>query len=493
VSNGEAPRTDVAATAARAIRNPTPNGPDGNMNALRTYGWFALAGLSSVAALGLMATESPWAIAAQLVAVLAVCGGLIQRNTLQGALVTTAAAVVMNGYLLQRKIDASSGSSACAINAVFDCDKVNTSPWSMIGTVPVTLLGLAGYGGLLAALLLAPNKPPKRSPDVDRLIVGFAAPSFAFSLFLGYQSKVVGAFCLVCLSIYAATALLLWAGLRGLKLQQASFSEGMALIPFRREGLVFAGVGVVVLSYGHGAYQDATRLPTLPFQAPKSPGDEKPADPIAELATLYSAAKKAVVSDGTEAILGPKEARFHVFEFADFGCPHCAEAEKELTALLAAQADVAVHFKAFPLSGVCNPVLADPRRTETSDPRCDAALAAECANQQGKFGDFAHLLFANQGGPEAFAKDNLTFFAKQVGLDLAAWENCNADPATLARVKARAQEGGDAGVMGTPTLFVDGLIPGEQLRMERGTMGLKLLLEAARQGVTLQKPAGPGR
>ena len=463
------------------------------MNALRTHGWFALAGLSFLAALGLMATSSPWAIVAQLTTLLALCGGLIQRNTLQGALVTAASAVLMNGYLLQRKIDASSGTSACAINAVFDCDKVNTSAWSMVGSVPVTLLGLAGYGGLFVALLLAPNKPPQRSPHIDRLIVAFAAPSFAFSLFLGYQSKVIGAFCLVCISIYAATGLLLWAGLRGLALQQASFAEGMALIPFRREGLIFAGIGLAVLTYGNGAYQDATRLPTLPFQAPKAPGSDAPADPMAEMAKTYSASKKTVVTDGTEAIMGPKDARFHVFEFADFGCPHCAEAEKELTALLAAQTDVAVHFKAFPLSGVCNPVLADPRRTETADPRCDAAVAAECANQQGKFAEYAHLLFSNQGGAEAFSQENLAFFAKQVGLDVGAWDGCKADPATMTRIKARAQEGGDAGVMGTPSLFVDGLIPGKQVRMERGIPGLKVLLEAVRQGVVLPEPAGTGR
>ena len=47
--------------------------------------------------------------------------------------------------------------------------------------------------------------------------------------------------------------------------------------------------------------------------------------------------------------------------------------------------------------------------------------------------------------------------------------------------------------MGTPSLFVDGLIPGKQVRMERGIPGLKVLLEAVRQGVVLPEPAGTGR
>jgi protein-disulfide isomerase len=87
-----------------------------------------------------------------------------------------------------------------------------------------------------------------------------------------------------------------------------------------------------------------------------------------------------------------------------------------------------------------------------------AAQAAECAADQGKFWEYHDLLFAKQNGENVgtFTKDNLTAYAKELGLDSAKFDPCLKNDETLPRVAADTQEGRSAGVSGTPTFFING-------------------------------------
>jgi protein-disulfide isomerase len=80
-----------------------------------------------------------------------------------------------------------------------------------------------------------------------------------------------------------------------------------------------------------------------------------------------------------------------------------------------------------------------------------SAIAAVCAQEQGKFWELHDIMFANQG---ALEDADLRRYAGQVGMDLALYDKCIALPATAAKVEKDHQAGLALGITGTPMFFI---------------------------------------
>jgi protein-disulfide isomerase len=82
-----------------------------------------------------------------------------------------------------------------------------------------------------------------------------------------------------------------------------------------------------------------------------------------------------------------------------------------------------------------------------------AALAAVCAAEQGKFWELHDALFADQSalGDQAVMKT-----AERVGIKLQPFASCLLSPKTYETVRDDIRAGNEAGVNGTPGLFVNG-------------------------------------
>lgn len=90
----------------------------------------------------------------------------------------------------------------CAIAA--GCGVVQNSPWSTLFGVPVPVLGIVGYVGILGALLL-----PQRNELVRLSVVVMAGIGFLFSMFLMYRAYItLDAFCPFCTTSAAMMTLL---------------------------------------------------------------------------------------------------------------------------------------------------------------------------------------------------------------------------------------------------------------------------------------------
>ncbi|MEV8371561.1 thioredoxin domain-containing protein [Kribbella sp. NPDC056861] len=88
-----------------------------------------------------------------------------------------------------------------------------------------------------------------------------------------------------------------------------------------------------------------------------------------------------------------------------------------------------------------------------------AARAVEAASKQGKFEQMYQRMYETQtewGEQQVPADARFRALAKELGLDLAAFDLAYNDPATLERVKRDAADGEALGVTGTPTFFVNG-------------------------------------
>jgi protein-disulfide isomerase len=137
---------------------------------------------------------------------------------------------------------------------------------------------------------------------------------------------------------------------------------------------------------------------------------------------------------------GPESAPVTIVEFSDFDCPYCARLAPTLDQVVANYGDkVRLVFRQFPLD-------MHPNARK-------AAEAALCANDQGKFWQMHDAMFQNQGKN---AVDNLKTKAAELGLDGEAFNSCLDSGKYGQQVTTDLQAGSQAGVSGTPAIFVNG-------------------------------------
>lgn len=148
-------------------------------------------------------------------------------------------------------------------------------------------------------------------------------------------------------------------------------------------------------------------------------------------------------------VRGAADAAVTLMEYSDFECPYCGQFAPSVEQLLAEfPDDVRVVYRHFPLS--FHPE-AQP-----------AAIASECAADQGKFWEYHDQLFANQA---LLATDYYPQLAGELGLDVTAFNDCVTNQANekLERIQQDYTEGATAGVTGTPATFInDQLVSGAQ-------------------------------
>jgi protein-disulfide isomerase len=82
-----------------------------------------------------------------------------------------------------------------------------------------------------------------------------------------------------------------------------------------------------------------------------------------------------------------------------------------------------------------------------------AAAAALSAGRQGKFWEFHDRLFDNYRN---LSDEKFKAISKELGLNQLEFEKGMKDPEILARVRRDSMDGKNAGVRGTPTIFING-------------------------------------
>jgi len=145
--------------------------------------------------------------------------------------------------------------------------------------------------------------------------------------------------------------------------------------------------------------------------------------------------------------LGKPSAPVTIVEFGDFQCDRCARfakyTEPQINQTYIQTGKVNLVFMYFPIYG--------PDSTP-------AAMAGQCANDQGKFWNYYDILFKNQG-PANFgwaSIDNLKKFASQTsGMNMQKFNSCLDSQKYLSIVQNDLALATSSGFQGTPTFVIE--------------------------------------
>lgn len=196
------------------------------------------------------------------------------------------------------------------------------------------------------------------------------------------------------------------------------------------------------LSYGSGAGSTATAQKTANTAASASPSAPTNTDP-----RLYATGKMPEVTSADHVRGDLNKAKVVIVEYSDLQCPFCSRHHPTLKKLFEAYGDqVAWVYRHFPLNSI------HPNARP-------AAIASECAGEQGKFWEFIDATFndnATMNGDAAAASALYQKIAKDIKLDSGKFSSCLSSGKYDSVVDSQQDGGESLQVQGTPATFFNG-------------------------------------
>lgn len=161
-----------------------------------------------------------------------------------------------------------------------------------------------------------------------------------------------------------------------------------------------------------------------------------------ELKLAKPPVQKVEVSADDDPSIGPAGAKITVIEFTDYQCPFCGRARATVNKLLENYKDhLRYVLRDFPLSFHRDAFAAH--------------VAAQCANEQGKYWEYNKILFNNQ---TALKVESLKQYAAEAGLKTPEFNQCLDGNKYASEVQKDMDDGMKAGVSGTPSFFINGVM-----------------------------------
>jgi protein-disulfide isomerase len=178
-------------------------------------------------------------------------------------------------------------------------------------------------------------------------------------------------------------------------------------------------------------------------------------------------------------VMGSPTAPVEIVEYGDFECGWCAQfatvTEPDVRSRLVETGKARFRFVDFPLS--------IHRNTTT------AHLAAACAADQNKFWEMHDRLFQGQNEWNGEATSNpkrvIAGYARALGLNEDAWDQCVDDKRHMPRIQAGVAEGNRLRVNSTPTFVVNGKMMPSSISYD----ALKAMVDSAAASAPAAAPA----
>lgn len=349
--------------------------------------------------------------------------------------------------------------SFCDVNATFSCTEAYTSRFGAVAGVPIALVGLLFFAGVLGLIALGGRSAATRENLAGYLFV-LSTLGLAAVLYLAYASYfILNVVCVLCVGTYVAVLGLFLLSGASTRFPMTSLPK-RAMNDLRTPGaltaaLLFLAVSAAAIVWFPEQRVTAAAGEPAAGQAagqPAAPGQIPAADPgqVQKLEQYLSAQPRIPVmvpSDGAAVV---------VLKFNDYQCPGCGQTYRDYKAVIAkwnkeAPGKLKFITKDYPLERECNQFAGG----DLHPGACEAAVAVRLAREKGKGESMEDWLVANQPAlnPETVKKaaatvGGVTDFDKRYA-------------AQIELVKADIAHGQQLKVTGTPTFFVNGMrLPG---------------------------------
>lgn len=187
--------------------------------------------------------------------------------------------------------------------------------------------------------------------------------------------------------------------------------------------------------------------------------DLLPSEKVPEFLQEFRALKEAkLATDGVDTVEGEPGAYIVIHKFADFLCPHCADAGKILQGVSARwPGRIRIFYRQFPLDGTCNPSI-QRKNAEYGPMRCDGAKATICAVQQKIFPAMHHGVFDLQRDPDAISRANLQRLTEKLGGNWQQLQACMGSALPQAVIARDVKAAESIELNSTPVLVVQGRV-----------------------------------
>ena len=350
-------------------------------------------------------------------------------------------------------------SSFCDVNATFSCTQAYTSRFGAVAGVPIALLGLLFFGGVLGLIAFGARSAATRENIAGYLFV-LSTLGLAAVLYLAYASYfILNVVCVLCVGTYVAVLGLFLLSGASTRFPMTSLPK-RAMNDLRSPGaltaaILFLTVSAAAIVWFPEQHLTASAGEPAAGQAPGQPASAAQipaADPgqVQKLEQYLAAQPRVPVmvpSDGAAVV---------VVKFNDYQCPGCGQTYRDYKPVIAkwnkeAPGKVKFITKDYPLERECNQFVPQ----DLHPGACEAAVAVRLAREKGRGEAMEDWLVANQ---PALNAETVKKAAATVG-GVTDFDKRYA--AQLELVKADIAQGQQLKVTGTPTFFVNGMrMPG---------------------------------
>ncbi|NUQ50592.1 MAG: thioredoxin domain-containing protein, partial [Phycisphaerae bacterium] len=352
------------------------------------------------------------------------------------------------------------------------CGQAAASIWGKVPGIgwPVSCVGLAYFGGLLAGWCVGPVEGTSALRWVTR--AGGAVSLFYMGLvvFADYR-------CLYCIASHVGN-LGFWALLEYLARSRRAAHDGAgdaaAAVPARRGRASVRGPAVVIAGFlvitAVLALVESQTRRTVRAVAERQLIESTGAIIAATHGAEASSDEPVTLIEGENGLgaeaagpagagrfsaryrLGPELAAIRIVVYEDFMCPSCRDVSMQLARLAGQYPQLAIYPKHFPQNHDCN-----PHGSHKHSNACRAAQAAEAAGilrGPDAFWEIHKWLFEHDG---KFTLEQLRGFLAEKGYDAAEFERLMDSDTVRQTIADDCAELAEMGYSGTPVVFVNGV------------------------------------
>ncbi len=370
-----------------------------------------------------------------------------------------AAASAAAAFVHYRILNDPTYASFCDVNATFNCTEAYTSRFGAFAGVPVALLGLLFFVGVLLLIAMC-SRSASASENLPGYVFAASTIGLASVLYLAYASYVIlHVVCLLCTGTYVAViGMFLISG--------AATRYPMMSLPMRMSkdlGLLFRNPKALVASVAFIAAA-VVAIVLFPGQhvSAASSGEESDqvaaSQPTATAEQLQQLDAYLAAQPRVPVMVPDDGAKVVIVKFNDYQCPGCGQTYRDYKPVLAkwmkqAPGKIKYIMKDYPLERQCNAFIGQDLHSGA----CEAAVAVRLAKERGKGEQMEEWFYSNQ---PAMNPETVKKAAETVG-GIPAKEFESRFNTTLELVKADVSFGAQLKITGTPTYFVNGMkLPG---------------------------------